>query len=396
MKRVLLTGATGLVGQYLVRDLLRAGIKLVVVIRGQAGVSGRQRLAKILSNWDRDGGEPLGRPVCLEGDLTRDGLGLDDEAIRWISQNCGTVLHNAASLSFVGADRAKEPWLSNFTGTRNVLDLCQRTGIADYHHVSTAYVCGKRSGRVFEEDLDCGQQFRNDYEQSKFEAEKLVRSADFLEAPTIYRPAIIVGDSRTGFTSTYHGLYSYLQFVCLLREYMHPRPDGVFHVPVRINLTGNEPRNLVPVDWVSEVIARILQDPELHGRTYHLAPQRCATAREIQDTVAAYFKYTGPYFAGPEALNKGDLNAQEKMFYTYVARYQPYWAEEPRFDCTNTVAAVPDLPCPPIDAACISRLLDYAIRDKWGRASNGSANGKHNGTHTAEEVLKEIAAGAPV
>jgi thioester reductase-like protein len=212
LKRVLLTGATGLVGQYLVRDLLQAGTGLVVVIRPQGRESGRQRLARILAHWEGELGQPLARPVCLEGDLTREGLGLNEEARNWVAQNCGSVLHNAASLTFVGADRAGEPWLSNFTGTRNVLVFCKAAGLREFHDVSTAYVCGQRADLIREQELDCGQEFRNDYEHSKCEAEKLVRSAPFLDRVTVYRPAIIVGDSRTGYTVT-----------CLLYKYPSPR-----------------------------------------------------------------------------------------------------------------------------------------------------------------------------
>ncbi len=374
MKRVLLTGATGLVGQYLVRDLLRAGVKLVVVIRPQEGKPGRQRLATILSHWEGALSAPLPRPVCLEGDLTRVGLGLNDEALTWVGQNCDSVLHNAASLNFVGCDRSKEPWLSNHGGTSSILELCRRTGIRRFHHVSTAYVSGKRTGLVREDELDCGQEFRNDYEQSKCESEKLVRGAPFLDSVTVYRPAIIVGDSSNGYTSTYHGLYSYFQFAWMFRQYVKPRADGTIHEPMRFNLTGDEHRNLVPVDWVSAVLTRILLSPELHGQTYHLAPEHCVTAREIEQVTSSYFRITGPVFAGPDALKDGELNTLEKMFYTYVARYQMYWAEEPRFDCTNTRRAVPDLPCPPIDADCLRRLLDFAIRDNFGRPQNGEAD----------------------
>jgi hypothetical protein len=50
----------------------------------------------------------------------------------------------------------------------------------------------------------------------------------------------------------------------------------------------------------------------------------------------------------------------------HLDRYEPYWAEEPLFDCRNTLAAVPHLPCPPIDADCLRRLIDFAVRDRWG------------------------------
>ena len=153
----------------------------------------------------------LPRPVVIEGDLLSKGLGLEGADVRWLSRHCTSVIHNAASLSFHSRERDDEPWLSNVTGTRQVLDLCRRTGIRQFHHVSTAYVCGLRNGRILESELDAAQEFGNDYERSKIEAERMVRDADFLSPVTVYRPSIIVGDSRTGRTTTYHGFYALLR-----------------------------------------------------------------------------------------------------------------------------------------------------------------------------------------
>src|SRR5262249_9435936 len=167
----------------------------------------------------------LPRPEeCLEGDITAAGLGLDAAARKWLANRRPQVLHSAASLTFFGKDRTRDPWLSNLTGTANVLELCRETGLRRLHYVSTAYVCGRRRGVIAEADLDCGQDFRNDYEHCKFEAEKLVRSADFLDCLTVYRPAVVIGDAVTGYTSTYHGLYSYLYFAWMLSQYADREP----------------------------------------------------------------------------------------------------------------------------------------------------------------------------
>jgi nucleoside-diphosphate-sugar epimerase len=239
-------------------------------------------------------------------------------------------------------------------------------------------VCGQGPGPALEELGDGLPDFRNDYEHSKFEAERLVRAAPFLDSVTIYRPAIIVGDSRTGYTATYHGLYAYAQFISVYLQYQGPQPDGRYHLPARLNATGREPRNLVPVDWVSAVIAHIFRHPEHHGRTYHLTPRRPVTAAELEAALSSYFNYHGPYFAGPDALEQGELNALERLFYDYVAHYQPYWMAEPLFDCRNTLAAAPHLPCPLMDRACLHRLFDFAVRDNWGkrgRARRAEASG---------------------
>lgn len=367
---ILLTGATGLLGRYLLRDLTSHGAPMAVLVRGDRRQPADARVESIMAGWEAELGRRLPRPYILEGDLTAPGLGLDGDALRWVARHCGRVVHNGASLTFHGADRAREPWLTNLAGTANVLEVCKDAGVRSFHHVSTAYVCGQRSDPVTEEEpLRPSAAFRNDYERSKAEAERLVRSAAFPGGVTVYRPAVIVGDSVTGYTSTYHGLYLYLQYLALVSRFADRRPDGGWDLPVRLDLNGDERRNLVPVDWVSAVIAEIVMRPGLHGRTYHLTPTPPVTARELEEAMAAYFGYTGVTFAGPGARSAGDLNPVEASFYEYVSQYELYWASEPRFDATNTRAAVPDRPCPPVDAAMVRRLIDFAVRDGWGRAA---------------------------
>jgi thioester reductase-like protein len=364
-KHLLLTGATGLVGQYLVRDFLLEGTPLAVLIRSKGKRSAHERLEQILGHWEEHLGRRLPRPVCLEGDIASPGLGLSHLERRWVTQHVGPVLHNAASLNFTGKDRTKEPWLSNLTGTAHVLDFCRELRLRELHYMSTAYVCGRRPGVIREAELDCGQEFRNDYEHSKMEAEKLVRSADFLDRLTVYRPAIIVGDSRTGFTTTYHAFYSYVYFVWLYVRDAVRDATGRVYAPVRLNITGNEHRNLVPVDWISAAASYLVLHPRHHGNTYHLTPTQAVTAGELEGVLSEYFQAYGPTFVGQEALGK--LNDLEHQFYTFVNQYQPYWAQEPRFDCSHTLAALPDLPCPRVDAACLTRLIDYAVQDDWGK-----------------------------
>jgi nucleoside-diphosphate-sugar epimerase len=364
---VLLTGATGLLGQYLLRDLLRRGLRIAVIIRSRGSQSAQDRLARILAHWESELDPDLPRPVCLEGDITAANLGLNAEDRLWVADRCRSVLHNAASLTFFGKDRSQDPWLSNLTGTANVLEFCRQTKLRELHYISTAYVCGRTSGTIWEVDLDRGQEFRNDYEHCKCEAEKLVRAASFLDRPTIYRPAVIVGDSRTGYTATYHALYTYLHFAWTLCQHARRDEAGRCALPLRLNLTGEEGRNLVSVDWVSAVTTHIVVDSKYHGRTYHLTPSRPVTVRQIDDAMSAYFKYYGPTFAGPDGLTNQELNEVEKTFYSYVERYQPYWNGEPTFDCTNTCTFAAHLPCPRIDTRLLHRLIDYALHDRWGK-----------------------------
>jgi thioester reductase-like protein len=123
---------------------------MAVLVRPSGRESAGQRIDASLARWQKETGRTLPRPVVFEGDLCRPDLGLSASDLEWIGRHCRTVVHNAAKLTFYGTDPEREPWLSNVEGTRNVLELCKRCGIQQFHHVSTAYVCGLREGRILE------------------------------------------------------------------------------------------------------------------------------------------------------------------------------------------------------------------------------------------------------
>jgi len=366
MSYYLLTGATGLLGAYLLRDGLRAGRSMAVLVRPSRNESGRQRIEALLSRWEKEDRAILPRPVVLEGDLSEIDLGLDGATRDWIERHCEAVIHNAASLTFEGSNPEREPWLSNLEGTRRMLELCRCTGIRQFHHVSTAYVCGLREGRVLESELDVGQTLGNDYERSKVAAEKLVRQAGFLDAPTFYRPSIIVGDSVTGYTSTFHGFYVPLKLAHTLVSKVQLGVTGGQRLVEHLGMLGQECKNFVPVDWVSTVMTSLWTRPECRGRTYHLtAPQpvRLALmAKTIQEVVEAYSPV-----GGETSSWSCDGEWFERTFRDQMEIYRSYWRDDPQFDCTNTQAWAPHLPCPVIDGALMKRLALFAIESSFGR-----------------------------
>jgi len=366
MKYHLLTGATGLLGGYLLRDSLLAGLRMALLVRPTRAESARQRVESLLSRWERNGEYSLLRPVVLEGDLSQPDLGLEASDVHWVSEHCDSVIHNAASLTFHGSSREGEPWRSNLGGTRRVLELCRRTGIRRFHHVSTAYVCGQRRGVILENELDCSQQFGNDYERSKFEAEKLVRSADFIDPPTVFRPAIIVGDSQTGYTTTYHGFYTPLKLAHTLVSKVVLGATGGELMAATLGFIGQERKNFVPVDWVSAVMVHALTHAEHHGKTYHLAPSRPVLVRRMADVMhEAVETYSKMGDAGDEGICDGAWI--EEMFREQMVIYREYWQDDPQFDLTNTTAAAPHLPCPDVDDEVMMRLAEFAIRSGFGR-----------------------------
>lgn len=356
-----MTGSTGLLGRYLLKDLLLAGVPVAVLVRPTRRQTAADRIEAVMQTWEQMLGQNLPRPHVLEGDLSEDQLGLDPESIAWVTENCHAALHNAASLSFISGPRTSEPWKTNLTGTQHLLNLCERTGITEFHHVSTAYVCGTRQGEVYENELDEGQQLSNDYEQSKFEAEHLVRGTEFLNSTTIYRPSIIVGDSETGFSTTFHGFYVALQLAHTLHQGWMEKYGDDDSAVFRVNLDGTELKNLVPVDWVSAVISEIVNNSNLHNQTYHLtsdSPVSTATIHKVLDACCDNLGVTQLIGAKTVIENPNDL---EKLFYENMQVYGSYWKNDPKFDNSNTRAAAPHLPCPVMDEDRMLMLAKAAI-----------------------------------
>lgn len=357
---VLITGATGLLGRYLLRDLTLADTRIAVVVRPSRKANAHHRIENVMCYWERELGRPLPRPVVLEGEITEPDLGLDARSIRWVTEKCGKLLHNAASLTFESTGPTGEPWRSNIEGTRNVLELSRNAGIRQFHHVSTAYVCGLRQGMILETDVDVGQKLSNDYERSKLTSEQMVRTADFLDQVTVYRPAIIIGDSVNGHTTTYHGFYAPLQAVSAISVAAGRDETGMMYDSARFPLSGYETKNLVPVDWVSAVMSHVFTHPEHHGHTYHLTPRHPVTARLLADIIEETIGLYSVKLEGGGQTLVG-LTEYEELFADLIRVYASYWKDDPVFDTTNTRRAAPHLPCPHVSRSMLQMMARHAI-----------------------------------
>jgi thioester reductase-like protein len=373
----LLTGATGLLGSYLLRDLIARNLPVAVLARPTRCEDAETRIDGVLAQMEESFGRTLVRPVVLCGDITRPQLGLAHGDLNWLRANCDAVLHAAASLTFHEADG--EPWLTNVEGVRNVLAVCRDCHIGRLDHVSTAYVCGLRTGRVLETELDIGQEFGNDYERSKVNAEKLIRSDEHLPAFTIFRPSIIVGDSHTGFTSTFHGFYVPLRVAGALLPLVGV--DQALEVDYLrlLGLNGHERKNFVPVDWVSDAIVSTLLRSAPANQTYALVsehPVQVARLHRvfleivrqhrqlIEEDLAA--RKQGSHADFQEAKRGRFVEAFRHKFVEQFAVYQSYWRDDPIFDKSATNAMLPDLPCPRMTDAMLHRLCQYAADKNYG------------------------------
>lgn len=211
----------------------------------------------------------------IAGDITLPDLGLGSE-LEEHARQATTVWHLAAvydlSVALGPAMRV------NLDGTRNVLAFASRCdALQRLHYVSTCYVSGRYAGIFGEDDLALGQAFSNHYELTKYHAEVAVRDAMRAGLPaTIYRPAIVVGDGRTGETQKYDGPYYVIRWV--LRQ---PR---VAIVPV-----AGDPAvtrvNLVPRDFVVRAIDHLSTLSHSAGRTYQLADPAPLTVAGLLDAI---------------------------------------------------------------------------------------------------------------
>ncbi len=225
-------GATGFVGRFLLRDLILSQCPVVVLARG---LDAEKRVQNVLSQIRKVSAYagieiPTAPVTCITADLSKPGLELLQSDLNWLKHNVGNVVHCAGDVSFQGTDRDNGPWLTNVHGTQHLADICNWIEVPKFSYVSTAFVCGDRNERVLESDLDCGQSFQSDYEQSKFEAEKLLYQYGF-ECLNIFRPCFIGGDSLSGYTSSFHGIYWFAQFTSLLRKNAGVEPGEPWELP---------------------------------------------------------------------------------------------------------------------------------------------------------------------
>ncbi|MCL2119682.1 MAG: SDR family oxidoreductase, partial [Planctomycetaceae bacterium] len=361
----LLTGGTGLLGEYLIHDLMRCGHRLAILVRPTRKESARQRIETILANLEQRTGQVLPRPVVIEGDLTD--ASWHSGWLDWMSRHCQSVIHCGASLTFYG-DRHAEPWTTNIEGTRHVLNLCRVANIRCLHHFSTAYVAGSYRGRFDETMLDVNQKLRNDYEKSKFESEQMVRNADFIDSLTVYRPSIVVGDSTTCYTSTWHGYYAVLKLAHNLVNRLKLGETSGRRLLFSLGMTGNEYKNFVPVDWVSAIFTRVFTDRKSHGKTYHLTNPLPTSILEMVDTIQQIVEHYSDLAGETEPLRANE-EWFKTMYAEHVATYKDYLNDDPQFMSENTLSVAPDMVCPKVDAKLMYDMGRFAVENQFGKRS---------------------------
>lgn len=211
---------------------------------------------------------PLENFALIEGDITKANLGISDEDLETVRNEITDIFHLAAVYDLaVTKDVA---FAVNLNGTKNVNKFAASTeNLKRYNYISTCYVAGKRTGQILESELEHEAGFRNFYEETKYLAEHEVEKLKGDMPVTIFRPSVVVGDSQTGETVKYDGIYYLIKYLMMA--------PGLLRL---VNVGNPEVRlNLVPVDFVVDGIAALSHDEETVGETIALAdPNPLATA----------------------------------------------------------------------------------------------------------------------
>jgi thioester reductase-like protein len=345
---VFLTGATGFLGMEVLARLLEQGDREVIaLVRARDDVAARERIDAVLAQLWRDPAPYRDRVRAVAGDVTSDGLGISSAVRTSLAEDVGAILHCAASISFdMPLDEARA---INVEGTREIIGFareCKALGRLDrFVHVSTAYVSGKFEGTFRERQLDAGQEFRNTYEQTKWEAEHIVREATDLE-PAIARPSIVMGESDSGWTPAFNVLYWPLRaFSRGMFKEVPALADG--HVDV------------VPIDYVADALVHLLGRRE--AGVFNLVSGRNAPrVEELVNLASDWFGKPHPKLVEPiPPEHVGDDHGDV---------FVPYFDMRVVFDDSRARSVLgPAGIEAPILRDYFGRLMEYAEAARWGK-----------------------------
>jgi thioester reductase-like protein len=321
MSSSLITGFPGFIGRRLVRKLLEddGAASVVALVEPRMLDAARSAAAEI----------DAGRIEVIAGDIVDRRLGLADADYDRLASDVRRVYHLAAIYDLAVPIELAER--VNVDGTGNVLEFCLAAkDLERLVYISTAYVAGKRQGIVYEHELVMGQAFKNHYESTKFQAEVWVRQLLDKIPTTILRPAIVVGDSRTGETQKFDGPYYLLRAIAQAERQSRP--------PVQIG-ASNATFNVVPIDFVVDAIAAVADDPAMVGETLHLVDPNPVSTRELVEVLSQEYAGRAPRGKLPPVLAQNSLRFKpvRKLFSDTPAQSIAYLNHPVAFDTRRAV-----------------------------------------------------------
>jgi len=343
-----ITGFPGFIASRLLRRLAEGGDRFLLLVQPVLA----EQAGKELSAIAEQTGTPLSNFELLPGDITQPNLGLTQTHLERARSESTILFHLAAIY-----DLAVEQDLAmrvNVGGTRNVNQFAKSLAVLrHYHYVSTCYVAGKRTGRIFENELKHEAGFRNYYEETKYLAETEVADLKGQLPLTIHRPSVVCGDSRTGETAKYDGIY-------YLINYLLKWPSLLSNFNI-----GNDDvsLNLVPVDFVVEAMAALATDANAVGKTLQLADPNPLTTRELFNLIARGLVGKEARITVPARLVESSLMLPPSPALSGLPhRGVPYFFLKQSYDTTQAsqLLAPHGVSCPPF-SSYVTTIVDYAM-----------------------------------
>jgi len=341
---VLVTGWPAFTAARLMKKILSGDseTRLVILSREKFALGAQEMLDALPDDQGR-------RARVVVGDVCDMDLGLAGSEVRELAAEV-TSIHHLAGIYYLGVEREAAERV-NVDGTRGVIELageCRK--LRRLSHWSTAGVSGRRRGVILEEELDEGQSFRNFYEETKFEAEKLARAAARRLPVTIFRPGVIVGDSRTGEIDRFDGPYSLMVLIV----------QGPLDVALPLPGRGAAPLHLVPIDFVVDAAHALSLDERAAGGTFHLTDPCPFAARQIYELVAERAQKKRPRGFIPTGLAKVVMRTPglERLARAPLA-FLDSFDHLAFYNCRQTLALLKGtgIECPPFDS-----YVDHLVR----------------------------------
>ena len=353
---MMLTGATGLIGHWLLARLLRSGVRCAAVVRDPGADATRLEVLLAANGVSATLATACEQLVLVRGDLLRTLELQSEHAISDIIHLAGcTRFHNDAN---------GDPIRTNVGGTRRLLEWASRQHIGRIHLVSTAYVGGRTHTPIPEEVLVAPVAFHNDYECSKWTSEQLCKEWEHAEpsrAVTILRPSIVVGDWATGRTTSFSGLYVAIRAIRAAAQFANRSKRQCSRaLDLRLPMSADGAQNIVPVNYVADMIASIVMDPKHHGGVYNLVHHTPPTNVQIRNALQQTL--------GVDGLNFGQQSSRtriERLFDRAIEPIKPYLEGSTRFarDRTSAVERTTGVICPTYDMPALMRICEFAVHD---------------------------------
>ncbi|MGV0104067.1 Polyketide synthase thioester reductase subunit HglB [Nostoc sp. DSM 114160] len=365
-KNIFLTGGTGFLGAFIIRELLQeTNANIYCLVRAANAEEGKSKLQNNLQQYAIWQEKFTSRIIPIVGDLSLPLLGIGSEQFQILAANIDTIYHSGALLNYVFPYSALKA--ANVLGTQEVLRLACQVKVKPVHYVSSVAVFESTAyaGKVVKEqdEFNHWEGIYLGYSQTKWVAEKLVKIARDRGLPvTIHRPPLISGDSKTGICNT-HDFINLMTKGCLQMGYF---PDVDYML------------DMSPVDYVSKAIVYLSRQKESIGKAFNLQHPQPVSLKTLVEWIRSFgYSVEMIPFEKWQSELINNVSSVDNPLYTLRPFLLERWSDEqltipdlylqarrPHISCQDTLHALAgsSIACPPIDSQLFMTYTAYLIQ----------------------------------